>query len=154
MHEYRTEVVIAAQPAEVFAFLADLGSTPLWMPEITGLEVLGDGPVGAGTVFRETRMVRGKECSTDITVSEHRGPDQGDPPYRHAVAAKTAGVLCTYAYELQPAPTGTRIELLATAEPKSFFGKLVAKAMLGFMIKADGDQLERLRAAMEERNAD
>jgi hypothetical protein len=45
----------------VFGFLTDGANAPRVVPSVVRVEKLTDGPVGAGTRYRETRLMNGKE---------------------------------------------------------------------------------------------
>jgi hypothetical protein len=55
---------------------------------------LTNGPVGAGTRFRKTRRVQGKEQQTELEVVAYR------PAQQYLVAAEQSGVRVTYHYQL------------------------------------------------------
>lgn len=150
MPETRREILIDRPPKEVFAFATDLAGLPGWMPGVTAIQLHGDGPIQVGTVFTETRRMKGRELTADIRVTEHGGPEQGfDPPYVHAVTSKAAGVLLTYRTFFHKDKSGTRVDQRVVAEPVSLFGRLAASGLLRVANRVDGGTLERLKEAVE-----
>ncbi len=150
MPKLRKEILIARPPKEVFAFASDPAKTPEWMTGITGIQVRSEGPIQVGTVFTETRRMKGRDISAEIEVTEHGGPVQGfDPPYVHAVTSKAAGVLLTYRTFFHKDKVGTRVDQLMIAEPISLFGRIAAGGLLRVANKVDGNALDRLKEVIE-----
>lgn len=55
--EVRLSIDIAANPEEVYAIAMDITRWPQHVSAITATEILSDGPLAVGTVFRETRLM-------------------------------------------------------------------------------------------------
>ena len=55
----RATVQIARAPAEVFAFITDPGKLSVWQ-DAESVQQLTEGPVGAGTRFREVHKALGR----------------------------------------------------------------------------------------------
>jgi carbon monoxide dehydrogenase subunit G len=146
MAGFMRQIQIDRPRAEVFAFATNLEKVPQWLPEVVRVEKLTDGPIRAGTQFRETRLMKGKEHSAIIDVSEH------EPPRVHAASSSCFGILFTYRYRFEPKGGGTRIHLEALANSKWYAAPFVGM-MLKMMEKMDGDQLEKLKAAIENGSA-
>ena len=51
---------VDAPPEVVFAHASDFRRAPEFITAIAKMEILTSGPVGAGTRFRETRMMFGR----------------------------------------------------------------------------------------------
>jgi uncharacterized protein YndB with AHSA1/START domain len=124
MFEMKTSREVNAPPARVFAVATDLRRAPDFMRAITKLEVLTEGPVRAGTRFRETRKMFGKEATEEMEILSL------DAPKSYTVGCDNHG--CRYRTEIRVEPRGQGSELSMTfrAEPLTF----MAKAM-GFMMK-------------------
>lgn len=142
MSSFHVSVFIERSPIAVFDFATDLDRVSTWMPEITRIEKLTDGPLAPGTQFKETRKMGSREHSAIINVSEH------ERPRVHAASARFMGCVATYRYTFTPEGDGTRIDLHADVVG-SGLAKLLAPMLLATMKKQDGDQLERLKSAIE-----
>ena len=54
----------------VFEAVSEIGNLPNTVPDIVNVEFLSDVKSGVGTRFRETRLMKGKESTTDLEVTE------------------------------------------------------------------------------------
>ena len=60
-------VTIARPVEEVFAYVLDLESNgPAWAPDLESVEKTSEGPVGAGTTFRQVQNLMGKRRDTSL----------------------------------------------------------------------------------------
>lgn len=144
MAGFQRSVTIDRPPAEVWAFLVDLRNAARWMPGHVGITRLDDGPLRVGTRFEETRTIAGRTHTATVEVVEHV------PGKVHAASAQEKGVRGTYRYVLSDAPGGgTRVRLEADVEATTFLARLAVGAVVRVMEDHDGDQLERLKRALE-----
>jgi uncharacterized protein YndB with AHSA1/START domain len=133
---------IARAPEAVFAFLADASNAPRVMPQIRQMVKLTDGPVAAGTRYRETRMVNGKEAAADLEVARF------EPPQRYAMRNVSEGIETVYHYSFTPEGDGTRVDLLCELHAGGL-RKVMLPLVAAVLRKEDGDHLHRLKAALE-----
>ncbi|MEU4239145.1 SRPBCC family protein [Actinoplanes sp. NPDC026619] len=69
--------LIEAPVASVWQVFTDLGRRCDWLSAVLRIEVLTDGPFGAGTAWRETRrMADGGEVTEEFHVSSCEIPDR------------------------------------------------------------------------------
>lgn len=142
MPGFRTSEFIQRPREQVFDFATDPRNAPKWLTGVQKIELLTDGPIRAGTRFRETRVINKREAAAEIEVVEH------ERPRVHAAGAKFPGGSAVYRYEFHAEGSGTRVELVAEVRGKGL-GWLMAPLMATVMKKMDGDQLQRLKAAIE-----
>ena len=144
------ETLIAAPPAAVFAVATDLARVPEWMTGVEALEPLDEPPLRVGFRFRETRTMKGRRMSAVIEVTEHAGPEQGSPPYRHAAQSSAMGVEGVYAFVFHDAGEGrTRVELRAEVRATSLLAKPLVAMAAKAMKDQDGGMLDALKALCE-----
>lgn len=55
----------------VFKTVAEIENFSKAVPHITKIEFLTECKKGPGTKFRETRLMKGKEATTELEVTEH-----------------------------------------------------------------------------------
>jgi uncharacterized protein YndB with AHSA1/START domain len=124
------ERTIAAPPERVFAVASDIHRWAQIVPAIERVEVLTPGPMAAGTRFRETRRMMGREATEEMTVTAF------DPPRGYVLGAESHG--CRYRTELrfEPAGAGTRMVFDFGAEPLAFGARVMMFLMKPMMKKA------------------
>jgi uncharacterized protein YndB with AHSA1/START domain len=105
--ELETGILIARDPAEVFAQLTDVERWPEWLVAsgIVGVERLaGDGPLATGSRLRFDQQVAGRAATLEATVTAI------DPPRRFAVGGRDAdGITVEIDAELTPDGAATRL---------------------------------------------
>ena len=126
----------------VWRYFADTDNVRAWMPDIVRSEKLTDGPVGLGSRFRETRLIDGNEHTVTLEVTEF---DEGR---RYAGTFEEKGLRATYTYTFTPSGEGTEVPLVADVSGSGFM-KLMVPMVRRQMKKLDGDQLTRLKQAIE-----
>lgn len=127
---------------DVWRFFVDHENARAWMPDITRLEKMSEGPVRLGTRYRETRKMGGKEhtATLEVTAFEERKV--------YAGTVEEKGVRGTYTYTFAPEGQATRIRMVADVKARGLM-KLMLPMFVRMMKKQDGGQLERLKRALE-----
>lgn len=129
--------LIPCPPREVFACVTSPGNAPRISPSVVSMVQTTDGPLGVGTRYRETRLMRGREESAELEVVAWE-PDQ-----TYAVKNLTEGIATVYRYTFRPEGTGTRVDL-ACEVTASGAKKLMIPVVVAVLRKEDGDHLRRL----------
>jgi hypothetical protein len=142
MAGFQTSEWIKQRPEVVFQFMTNPENASKVMHNVVKMEKLTNGPVGAGTRFRETRRVQGKEHQTELEVIAYK------PAQQYSVAAEQSGVRVIYHYQLASEREGTRIELNCEVTANGL-KKFVLPLVVGVMKKEDGNHLSQLKAAVE-----
>ncbi|MCH9648170.1 MAG: SRPBCC family protein [Deltaproteobacteria bacterium] len=141
---------IAAPIEEVFDAATDLRSAPDRVSGIVELEVLTDGPVGAGTRFREKRIMFGKEATEEMEIQDF------DPPNRYSVRAENHGCLYLSEFRFQEENDGTLVTFAFESKGLTTFAKIMlvlTKPLMKTMIKCVVQDLDDIKAYMEGRPA-
>ncbi len=141
------ERTVNAPIAQVFARFTDLTNAPNMIPAIKKVEILTPGSIGAGTRFRETRVMFGREGAVTMEITAF------DPPRSYCVEADSGGshFATTFTFE----PTGgsaTRVAMHFGCRAESLMAKLLiplSLLMMGFMRKALGADMDSMKAAAE-----
>jgi uncharacterized protein YndB with AHSA1/START domain len=100
-------VDIARSPADVYAFMTDPDKLPTWQ-DAEEVEQLTDGPVRAGTRFREVHRQFGRRRVELTEVVECQ-------PERVFHVRVVEGPRIDGRWEFEPTPTGTRVTLTPMA---------------------------------------
>ena len=121
---------IAAPPADVFAYVADLDNLPEWQAGITSARRTSDGPLGVGATADIRRELMGQAMEATLTVTEH------DPPHRLAVGSEVSGVKASAAFDFAPADGSKATDLTFSMEIRgsmltSFMEPMIASAAAG-----------------------
>jgi uncharacterized protein YndB with AHSA1/START domain len=138
---------IDASREVVFDKLTDYSSAADTYSAITKMELLTEGEVGAGTRFRETRVMFGKEATEEMTIEELERPS------RLLLTAASHGCSYRSTYHLAEKDGGTELSLTFEGRGVSFMGKLMS-ALMGWMMKgacrkAMSKDFADLKAAVE-----
>jgi len=130
-HDVRVERRIAAPPSAVWAVLTDIAAAEQTLSGVTKVELLTEGPYAVGTRWRETRRMAGKEETEEMWVTEV------EPERRTVVEASSRGARYITVFDLNPAGSGTLLEVTfgaRTVDPNRFeralwsvFGRLGAQ---------------------------
>ncbi len=137
---------IKASPEAVFAVASDFAGAPGRIKGITKLEILTPGPVGAGTRFRETRVMFGKEATEEMTISAF------DPPHSYELTAQSCGAAFHTIFRFTSDGGGTRMDCEFRTRAVSFFAKLftpLAYLMKGMLRKCLNQDMEDIKKAAE-----
>ena len=129
-------------PEAVWSSFVDTANATAWMPDIVTLEKVTEGPVGLGTKYRETRRIGRKTPTTTLEVTAF---EEGR---RYAGTVDEMGVRGTYTYTFHREGDGTRVDLKAEVTSGALM-KLMLPIIVGTMKKQDGEQLARLKRAIE-----
>jgi len=128
---------VARPDDDVWAALTDWDRAEAWMSGVTGLEA--DGPTAVGTTLTFTTR-RGQRRATITAV---------DPGRRLVLRSEQGPVTADYRYEVAPtAPGRTTVTLVADCAVRGPMAVL-APVLRRSLRRADGEQLEALRAVLE-----
>ena len=119
-----------APPERVFDVCTDLRAAAERIRGIKKIEVLGNGPIGMGTRFRETRMMFKRECTEEMEIVAF------DPPRSYALGCESHG--CRYRTDFRVKPSGagaSELEMTFDAEPQTILAKVMGVLFRG-MIKS------------------
>lgn len=148
MKPIECNLFIQAPPERVFAVASNFAHAPEFIPGITKVEMLTEGPVGVGTRFKETRKFMGKEATETMELTGF------DPPRSYTLGCHSCGADCLSRISFQPEGQGTRLTFQFEMKPVSFFAKLMSPLsglMAGTMKKCFVGDMEAIKAAAEAR---
>lgn len=127
MYSIKSSIDLDVASEIVFDAATDLNAWPDMIEDIVSVELLTTGPVGAGTVFRETRVMFGKEATEEMTFETF------DRPSGYQLTARSCGCHYLTTTSFEPIPSGTRMVIDFRCRPE----KLMAWIMLplGLLMK-------------------
>jgi hypothetical protein len=118
-----TTIRINAAQERVFDVFTDLRNAPGRIKSIIRMEVIGDGVVGKGTRFRETRKMFGKEATETMEITRF------DPPRAYTVEANSCGMHYVSQFDFKADGTATVVTMTFGGTPQTFFAKVMGKIM-------------------------
>jgi len=127
MASVTVSIEIAASPETVFDTAVNLHAWPEMIEDIISVELLGDGPVAVGTVFRETRKMFGKEATEEMTF------ESIERPHGYVLTAHSCGNHYVTTSRLEPTATGTRLHVEFNGRPEKLLAWLLLP--MGWMLK-------------------
>lgn len=138
---------VNASPERTFAVFSNVAAAEHYLSAVTRVEVLSDGPTGAGTRWRETRVMMGREATEEMWIETF------DPPRAYSVAAESAGTRYLTTFTFAPDGSGTEVEMAFTGTPVTLLarvlGAIMAPMMMGAMRKALAQDMDDLKAVAE-----
>ncbi len=75
MSRFTTSRTINAPLDRIFETISDINNYSKAVPHVTKAEILSEVQAGVGTRFRETRVMDGKETTTELEVTEYAKND-------------------------------------------------------------------------------
>ena len=142
----RTEVqrTIAAPADLVFAAVADVEHFARAVEDIERVEFVSETRAGLGTRFRETRVMRGREATVELEITEFA------PPERVRFLSEAGGVQWDTVFEVTAAGDGsTRLSMVMEATPLTFMARLFMPLMKGMVRKAIASDMDAVEAYCE-----
>ncbi len=126
-----------------FAVFTDFETAPNHIDAIEKVELLTDGPIRAGTRFRETRIIRGSRVTEELEIAQLE-PNEG-----YAVRCDTGTCLIKTACLMRKDGGGTKVEVALQLEPKTFLAGLKVRLLMPAMRKELEKDLDALKKAAE-----
>ena len=142
----RTEVhrTIAAPADQVFAAVADVEQFSRAVDDIERVEFVSDIRTGLGTRFRETRVMRGRETTVELEITEFA------PPERVRFLSEAGGVQWDTVFTVEAARVGgTRLRMVMEATPLTFVARLMMPLVKGMVRKAIASDMDAVKACCE-----
>ncbi len=136
---------IDADTDVVFETVSDISNFSKAVPHIVRVEFLSDVKVGVGARFRETRLMRGREATTELEVTEFVKNE------RVRMVSDAGRTIWDTVFTVTPDENGrgTRLDMVMEARPYRFMAKLVGPLMKGMIARAIGEDLDAIRAYCE-----
>jgi uncharacterized protein YndB with AHSA1/START domain len=143
MMKFEQSVVIDRPLKEVFGFATDLDTHAQWMVGLVESTHTSEGPVGLGTKYRYVMQMLGRKVETAGDVTEY------ERNRKYAWKA-TSGPFPVFqgSFLFEPLNGGTKVTMLAEAEPGGFF-KLAEPLAAGMVRRQLGSSLSNLKDVLE-----
>ena len=130
MKAVSTTRTIQAPIEKVFQTLADVQNFRKAVTDITNIEFLTEQQQGVGTRFRETRVMKGKEHTVELEVTEHVEND------RVRIVSDEQGTIWDTVFTVEQQGDAVKMSMVMEVKPYKLKAKLATPLIMGFVSKA------------------
>ncbi len=146
MPSVTVEQEINAPLETVFNQMTNIGNWTELVSGITSIEQLTDGPFQAGTRWKETRIMFGKEATEEMEVTKFH-PNKG-----YTIEANSCGALYSTEFSFHETATGTVAKMEMQVKPVTMAAKLMSPVgwmMSGVLKKCLTKDLTDIKQSIE-----
>ena len=144
MRRVQGTVLIAASPAEVYAFLSEPANVPRWQTGVVSSERTSPPPTVTGSTGRVVLEVMGQRVTANTKVLE------AVPDRRLALATSVSGMSVVGSLDLAAVEGGTRVTFSSEVRAESIFMAPLERMVTDAVEKDMESSLARLQAAIAE----
>jgi len=137
---------IHAKPETVFDAVAHIENFRKAVANITNIEFLSDRQSGVGTRFRETRVMKGREATVELEVTEYVPHD------RVRIVSDTHGTVWDTVFTVEPKGDQTELTMTMDANAYKLLPKLVNPMIRGMIQKAVEEDMDAVKTFCEARS--
>lgn len=127
----------------VFRTVAHVEQFSQAVPGILRVEFLSDMKSGVGARFRETRMMMGREASTELEVTEYVENE------RVRLVSEAGGAHWDTVFTTAADGEGTALRMAMDAQPRSASARTMLPLIIGVVRKAVEQDMEAVKAFCE-----
>ncbi|TQV87733.1 SRPBCC family protein [Aliikangiella coralliicola] len=132
----------------VFNTVADISQFSEAIPHITKVEFLTDQKSGVGTRFIETRLMRGKEASTELEVTEYVENE------RIRLVTDNHGSVWDTVFTVSQQGEKTELVMIMDSKPYKLIPKLTYPLIKGIIAKAVESDMDSVKQFCEQKVSD
>ncbi|HSS98360.1 MAG TPA: SRPBCC family protein [Terriglobales bacterium] len=129
----------------VFAYMMDFSTAPRWRNMVRRIEVIGGGPVQAGSKPLFTMDVMGQSKQGEVELWCY------EPPRRFGQTNTRSGITGVFEYVLEPNGTGTQVSFTGDVRPHNLMWLLLPWVLASSRRRFRG-QLAALKRAIEQKS--
>ena len=144
MSRFTTSRTINAPLDRIFETISDINNYSKAVPHVTKAEILSEVQAGVGTRFRETRVMDGKETTTELEVTEYAKNDC------IRMVADSHGTVWDSLFTVKSVEGKTELTLTMDAKSHTLAAKLMTKVIGGMIQKGLEKDMDCLKAYCEE----
>lgn len=127
----------------VFETVADIRNYSKAVPHITEVKILSDIQSGVGTRFRETRVMKGRQATTEIEVTEYTSNQC------IRCVSDTHGTVWDSLFEVAPFDGKTQLTLTMDATAKKFLAKLINPLIRSMIVNGVAEDMDAVKVYCE-----
>lgn len=137
---------IDAPIANVFDTVAHIEEFAKAIPHVVKVELLSDKQKGLGTRFRETRLLKGKELSSEFEVKEYVENEHV------RLLTDSHGIVWDTKFSVEVIGRITLLKMAMQITAYKFFPKIKTLLFKGGLTKAIGKDMDSIKAYCEKRH--
>lgn len=134
---------IAAKPERVFDTVAHIENFAEVVESIINVEFLSEQRTGVGTRFRETRLMKGREATSTLEVTEY------EPHRRIRLVSDEGGAIWDTVFTVKPMGASTELFMVMKAKPYKLLARLMTPLFSGLVRKAIKSDMDAVKAHCE-----
>ena len=143
MSRTMTTRLIDASVEKVFDTVAHIEQFSQAIPHITKVEMLSDITRGVGARFQETRLMNGREATTELEVTEYVEND------RIRLVSDAGGTIWDTLFTVAGADDGTKLSMTMEANAYKFLARIMNPFIMGMVGRAVEKDMDAVKAFCE-----
>jgi uncharacterized membrane protein len=143
MTRTRVKRTINAPVEKVFKAVADIPNLPEVIPDVVSTKIISDIKSGAGTCFRETRLMKGKESITELEITEYKENES------IRMVADSHGTVWDSRFLVKVLEGNTELELTMDAKSHKILPKLIYPLMKNLIKKELEKHMDAVKSFCE-----
>ncbi|MEZ6098766.1 MAG: hypothetical protein R3E01_07335 [Pirellulaceae bacterium] len=143
--EYRiaTTCTIDAPITRVFQTLANIKEFSKAVPDITNIQFMTEQQYGVGTRFKETRIMNGREATTELQVTELVENE------RIRIVSDAGGTIWDTVFKVRDQNAAVVMDMQMDARPYNLAARLFVPMILGMVSKAVEADMDAVKTYLE-----
>lgn len=139
-----SDIITINRPiSEVFAFISDISNGPKMNENIVNVDKLTEGPIRVGSLFKETRVIRGRNAAATIEVVQY------NPTKEFSARSDSNGLIVTYHYQMSEVTDGTEVSFQCEVKTSGIVMLLFKPLLIKILKQEDGDHLKDIKRVIE-----
>lgn len=134
---------IAAPLDLVFQTVSDVRNFREAVPHIKHVEFLSDQQFGAGTRFRETRLMNGREHTVELEVAEYIDND------RVRMISDAGGTIWDTMFTVSKVSENVTLEMQMDIKPHTLLARMMTPLIRGMVVKGVESDMDSVKAFCE-----
>ena len=127
----------------VFRTIAHVEQFSQAVPGILRVEFLSEVKSGVGARFRETRVMMGREASTELEITEYVEND------RVRIVSEAGGALWDTVFTVARDGEGTELKMVMEARPQTLSARMTVPLIIGTVRKAVEEDMDAIKSYCE-----
>ena len=108
-------LTIDRAPTDVFDYVVDPANSAKWDEDLVESKLIGDGPIGVGSMITDVRKFLGRDMDSELKVTAF------EPGKTFAVKVIKGPIPFEFSYTFSPTDAGTNVVIKTEGEPGGFF---------------------------------